>query len=147
MEIRDAVVDCVRHWASRADLPMRRLVGWLGLASSTWHTWQQRYGRVNEHNGWVPRDCWLEPWEKQAILGFYEAYPTEGYRRLTYMLMDRDIVAVSPTSVYRVLRSADLLPRWNRRTSTKGTGFTQPLTPHEHWHIDITHLNICGTFY
>ena len=30
----------------------------------------ERYGRVNEGNGWVPRDFWLEVWEKQAILGF-----------------------------------------------------------------------------
>src|SRR5690606_1369406 len=24
---------------------------------------------------------------------------------------------------------------------------TQPLTAHEHWHLDIAYLNICGTFY
>jgi transposase InsO family protein len=23
----------------------------------------------------------------------------------------------------------------------------QPLTPHEHWHVDISYVNICGTFY
>src|SRR5690606_1081833 len=28
-----------------------------------------------------------------------------------------------------------------------GAGFVQPLKPHEHWHIDISYLNICGTFY
>ena len=30
----------------------------------------ERYGKVNEHNGWVPRDFWPEDWEKQAIIGF-----------------------------------------------------------------------------
>src|SRR5205814_1098329 len=29
----------------------------------------------------------------------------------------------------------------------KGTGFIQPLRPHEHWHIDISYVNIAGTFY
>jgi hypothetical protein len=29
----------------------------------------------------------------------------------------------------------------------KGTGFVQPLQAHEHWHIDISYLNIAGTFY
>jgi putative transposase len=29
--------------------------------------------------------------------------PLEGYRRLTFMMLDADIVAVSPTSVWRVL--------------------------------------------
>ena len=38
--------------------------------------------RVNEHNGWVPRDFWLQEWEKQAILEFHQENPLEGYRRL-----------------------------------------------------------------
>jgi putative transposase len=54
---------------------------------------------VNEHNGWVPRDFWLEAWEKQAIIGFHLKNPLEGYRRLTFMMLDADIVAVSPSSV------------------------------------------------
>jgi hypothetical protein len=29
------------------------------------------FGKVNEHNGWVPRDFSLEDWEKQAIIGFH----------------------------------------------------------------------------
>ena len=32
---------------------------------------RERHGKVNEHNGWVPRDFWLEEWEKQAIVGFH----------------------------------------------------------------------------
>jgi len=40
-----------------------------------------------------------------------------------------------------------LLRRWNRKPSKKGTGFQQPLKAHEHWHIDISYINICGTFY
>jgi transposase InsO family protein len=63
------------------------------------------------------------------------------------MMMDADIVAVSPSSVYRVLTNAGLLNRWNRKQSKKGAGFVQPLKAHEHWHIDVSYINICGTFY
>ena len=63
------------------------------------------------------------------------------------MMLDQDVVAVSPSSVYRVLSSAGLLKRWNSKESKKGTGFVQPLKPHEHWHIDVSYINICGTFY
>lgn len=31
-----------------------------------------RCGRVNEHNGWTPRDFWLEAWEKQANVEFHD---------------------------------------------------------------------------
>jgi hypothetical protein len=36
-----------------------------------------------------------------AIIGFHLKNPLEGYRRLTFMMLDADIVAVSPTSVWR----------------------------------------------
>ena len=63
------------------------------------------------------------------------------------MMLDRDLVAVSPSSVWRVLSKAGLLEKWNKKPSKKGTGFVQPLRPHEHWHVDIAYLNICGTFF
>ena len=63
------------------------------------------------------------------------------------MMIDADVVAVSPSSVYRVLKRADLLNRWPRKASKKGKGFHQPKRPHEHWHIDVAYINICGTFY
>jgi hypothetical protein len=62
---------------------------------------------------------------------------TEGYRRLTFMMLDADIVAVSPASVWRVLSRAGLLRKWNAKPSKKGTGFEQPPQPHQHWHIDV----------
>jgi transposase InsO family protein len=97
----------------------------------------------------VPRDHWIEEWERQAILDYYGAHPLEGYRRLTFMMLDDEQceVAVSPSTAYRVLKKAGLLDRWNPKASKKGTGFVQPLRPHQHWHIDVAYLNIAGTFY
>jgi putative transposase len=63
------------------------------------------------------------------------------------MMLDADVVACSPSSVYRVLKGAGLLDRHNTKPSSKGKGFVQPLKPHAHWHVDVSHLNICGTFY
>ena len=66
---------------------------------------------------------------------------------MTYMMLDADIVAASPSSVYRVLKQANLLNRWAQKPSKKGQGFQQPEKAHEHWHIDMAYINICGTFY
>jgi putative transposase len=140
-------VDFVRDWSAKTELPVERFLTWLGLARGKFHDWRLRYGKANEHNALVPRDHWLEPEEKQAILDFHERFPLEGYRRLAFMMLDQDVVAVSPSSVYRVLARAGRLERWNRRPSKKGTGFVQPLRPHEHWHIDIAYLNLAATFY
>ena len=123
------------------------MVKWLGIHSIKFYNWQQRYGKANEHNAQVPRDHWLEDWEREAIIAGCHAHPLDGYRRLTYLLMDADKVAVSAATTYRVLKSAGLMDRWNRKPSRKGTGFIQPVKPHDHWHIDIAYVNISGTFY
>jgi putative transposase len=140
------VVDYVREYATLTELPQVRFIAWLGVGRSKFFDWTQRFGRVNEHNAWVPRDHWLTDSEKRAVIDFRQKFPLEGYRQLAYMMLDRDVVAVSPTSVYRVLKDAGLLGR-AAAPSKKGTGFQQPIGPHEHWHVDISYVNIKGTFY
>jgi transposase InsO family protein len=95
----------------------------------------------------VPRDHWLTDDEKEKIRVFARAHPLEGYRRMTFMMLDADQVACSPASVYRVLKAAGLLAGSTPNITKKGTGFVQPLKPHEHWHVDVSYLNIAGTFY
>jgi putative transposase len=141
------VVDYVHRWSRTAELTAKTLLGWLGLQASKFHQWKQHYGAPHAHHGRVPRDGWLAVWEKQAILDFHERHPLDGYRRVTYMMLDDDVVAVSPASVYRVLKAAGRLDRKWRKALKKGAGFTQPLAPHEHWHVDVSYLNLGGTFY
>ena len=63
------------------------------------------------------------------------------------MMLDADIAACSPSSVYRVLKAAGRLDLRPFKESRMGKGFVQPLRPHEHWHVDISYINIAGTFY
>ena len=146
-DIRDQVVDYVAAWAEKTELPVERLVGWFGIRRSKFYDWRKRYGKANEHNGLVPRDFWLEPWESEAIIQYQQQHPLDGYRRLAFMMLDEGVVAVSPASVYRILSQADALRRKNAGPSKKGTGFNQPERPHQHWHIDISYLKVAGTFY
>ncbi len=141
------MIDFIGYWSRKTGLAALLFVAWIGISESKYFDWKKRHGQPNRHNGRIPRVWWLEDWEKQTIIDFYRQYPQEGYRRLCYMMMDRDIVAVSPATVYRVLKESGLMRKWSRSPSSKGTGFDQPKTPHEHWHIDISYLNICGTFY
>jgi hypothetical protein len=146
-DTRDTVVDFVRDWSDKTDLPVCRFLPWIGITSSKFHDWKKRFGKVNEHNARIPRDHWLTDDEKDRIRAFARAHPLEGYRRLTFMMLDADVAACSPASVYRVLRAANLLAGPSPAPSKKGTGFVQPLSPHDHWHIDVSYLNIAGAFY
>jgi hypothetical protein len=70
-DVRDPVVDFVRRWSEKTEIGVGRFPPWLGVSASKFYDWRQRYGRVNEHNGWIPRDFWLEAWEKEAIIAFH----------------------------------------------------------------------------
>ena len=146
-DLRDQVCDFVRHYATLTGVVCVRLLAWIGLSPRKFHDWRDRYGRANEHNALIPRDHCITPQERQAIIDFAGEYPLEGYRRLTFMMLDRDLVAVSPSSTYRVLKDAGLLQPWNPKSTKKGTGFVQPIEPHDHWHVDFSYINIAGTFY
>ena len=147
MELRDEVVAFIARWHEKTKIPKRFFIKHSGLSYSKYHQWVDRKGIENQHNAPIPKSHWILNWERAAILDYYCLHPQEGYRRLTYMMIDQNIVAVSPSSVYRVLKDSGVLGRRKNTPTLKGTGFEQPLEAHEHWHIDVSYLNISGTFY
>jgi putative transposase len=146
-DVRDRVVDFLKHYHQLTGLALVRLLFWLGLSPRKFQRWKDRYGKANEHNTMIARDYWIEAQERAAIIQFARQYPLEGYRRLTFMMLDRDVAAVSPATTYRVLKAAGLIGSRPLAPSRKGQGFVQPLQPPEHWHVDFSHVNLGGTFY
>ena len=140
------MVDYVRRWNERTEIPAGQFVGWLGITSSKFHDWRRRYGKVNEHNAWIRATGGSTTGRSKPSSASLRV-PLEGYRRLAFMMLDRDVAAASPSNVYRVLKAAGRIGRSTNKPSKKGTGFHQPIKPHEHWHIDISYINIHGTFY
>lgn len=95
----------------------------------------------------MPRKNWILNSEKEAIIKYAKDHENQGYRRLTYMMLDENIAAVSPASTYRILSNAGMLNKWNKVSSNrKGSGFDQPAKIHQHWHMDIKYVNYKGTF-
>jgi putative transposase len=128
-------------------LPKKFLLQKALIREDKFYDWTKRYGKVNLHNGAIPRDHQLEDWEREKIKAYYQENVNDGYRRCCYKMIDEDVVYCSPSTVYRVLSKAGLLRRWNLTPSKKGTGFEQPLKPHEHWHTDISYIKIMGIYY
>lgn len=62
-------------------------------------------------------------------------------------MIDEAVVACAPSTGYRVLKGAGLLQGEEENPSRKGQGFDQPTAAHQHWHIDVSYVNIAGTFY
>jgi len=144
------VVDFVNDLHDRTELPVRRIIGWADIAPGRFYDWRERYGKANEHNGKLPRDHWLLPWEVRAMLAFHEQHPLDGYRRLAFMMLDEGLVAASPATVYRVLRGAGVLDRWNSkpskraRVSTSRSGLTSTGTSTSRTSTSLGHSTTCA---
>lgn len=146
-DVRDNVVEFVNFIRPKTDIPLKGIIPLLGISSSKYYSWIERKGVENNHNGKTPKEHWCLDWEKEAIIVYAKSHPVEGYRRLTYKMIDDNVVAVSPATTYRILKAAGLLNRWNKvKRSSKGGGFDQPTAPHQHWHTDIKYVNYHGTF-
>ena len=81
-DTRDEVVDYIDKWTVRAEIAAKQLLAWMGLPTSKFHLWRKHYGSPHAHNSHIPRDGWLDAWEKQAIVDFHRRFPLEGYRRI-----------------------------------------------------------------
>lgn len=120
----------------------------IGISRSKYYEWRRRMGIENSHNNKIPHNNWLTPEEKESILLYVRenssrnaVFIRDGYRRITYQMMDKGIVAASPTTVFNLLKSYDLLNKWNtKKTNKKGSGYIQPTAPHQEWHIDIKYV-------
>lgn len=152
--MRDDVVKYCADIVDRSHLKIGQLIKMLCIHRSKYYVWLHRLGTENLHNGKQPKSHWLTPDERRRIIDFagkfiasHQYYLQDGYRRIAYMGIDENAFACSPTSVYRVLSKAGLLSKWkNKSRCSKGKGFKQPLTPHQHWHTDIKYINFKGTF-
>lgn len=139
---------------NRSGIQLKVLLGIIGLKKVTYYRWIKRTGEPNLHNGKIPKSHWLTPEEIEKIesyarehYSFNDYFLRDGYRRIAYKMIDLDIVAASPSSVYRILKKAGLLNKWNtNKRNLKGTGFIQPDGVHKHWHTDIKYLNFNGSF-
>jgi len=141
------VINFISIITKKTEIKVTNLLKQIDIESDKYYSWSAREGMPNYHNGRIPKFNRILPWEKDEIITYAKSHPAEGYRRLTYMMLDENVVAVSPSTTYRVLKNVGLLNRWNQtKTSSKGKGFIQPPGPNEHWHVDIKYVNFKGTF-
>jgi len=145
-KLRNEILEYIAHWHKRTRIALVVMLLWVSIKPSKYYDWRKRKDVETRHNARVPKQNWLLPREVEAIVNYRRDHMDEGYRRLTYMMLDENVVAVSPSSVYRVLKRYNLLLSSWRHQKTKGKGFTQPIRAHQHWHLDISYINFKGTF-
>jgi transposase InsO family protein len=126
----------------------QEIVKLLSLNRATYYNWLDRResGQLTDIKPIAKNPDRLLDWEKEAIRDYYLLHQENGYRRLTYMMIDQNVVYVSPSTVYRYLKSQGLLMHWAEQKSI-GPRPEDPRAANEKWHTDLMILNIDGENY
>ena len=88
------------------------------------------------------------PEEREAAVRYALEHPSPRHRELAWKMVDDDVVYLSPSSVYRILRAEDLVPRWPpKRQKRRRHEDEEPQRPDEAWQSDIRYVKVDGHKY
>jgi transposase InsO family protein len=114
----------------------------LGLNAERFYRWRTRESLVDKPPIAKLASHKLLTSEREEIVSYSLEHPEQRHRELWYNLAREGKVYVSPSSVYRVLKSEDLVqphsfgkPHWEKVKP-------DPKKPHEDWMVDITYIPI-----
>ena len=141
----------VEQTQTRSDWPVRRTLAALDIAPANFYRWQAAL-RTPSASGGPPRPAGslyeVLAGECQAIVDYALKHPEIRHRELAWRMLDEGVCSVSSSTVYRVLREADLVCRWSPRVKAKGSGRPdKPVRPDELWQTDIRYTKVGGRNY
>ena len=144
LELRGEVKVLVEQTKKRSRWPARQTLRALEIAPGTYYRWCRAMAD-GEPRSRLPGGSMYEllDSEREAIIDYALKYPEVRHRELAWKMLDEGVVAVSASSVYRVLREADLVCRWKPEAKVKATGRAdKPSRPDEKWQTDVKYVRI-----
>lgn len=87
------------------------------------------------------------PTERAAVLAFARQHPELRHRALAWTMIDEDIACLAPSTVYRLLREADLVQRWSRPVRRYGHRPPRPQQVNELWQVDLRYVRVVERTY
>jgi transposase InsO family protein len=141
------VVAVVRQTKQRSRWPVRRTLRVLEIPPGSFYRWRREpppdgfaLPRPRSQPGSLYE---LLPAERQRIVDYALAHPEVRHRELAWKMLDESVVGVSSASVYRVLREANLVCRWQPRSTRNGEARRPlPTRADEQWQTDLRYVKV-----
>ncbi len=134
----------VEQTEQRSRWSIRRTLRILEISPSSYYRWRQQTA-WDRPTARAPTGSLYEllEAERRAIRAYALKHPAVRHRELAWRMLDEGVCGVSPSSVYRVLREADLVCRWTPKTKAGSTGReASPTRPDQKWQTDIKYVRV-----
>jgi putative transposase len=145
LELQQRVHAEVERTRTRSGWPARRTLAALGVPRSSYYRWLKEEAWARDRPQQPPKP--VAPYEalseeKQAVIAYARRHPGLRHRELAWRMVDEDIAYLSPSTVYRVLKEADLVCPWRRRAKRKRAVEAKATRPDQRWATDLMHLQV-----
>ena len=134
----------------RSGWPAQRTLAVLGVAARTYYRWlkEQKWARQLPTAPVKPVQAYEAlPEEKQAVLDYARRHPELRHRELAWRMVDEDVVCLSASTVYRILKEANLVCPWRRRSKRRREQEEKASRPDQIWATDVMYVQVQGGTY
>lgn len=150
-ELQAKVHEEVQATRQRSGWPAGATLAALGVSRSSYHRWLRERAWMRSTTESPPKPVSVHEAleaEKAAVLQYARAHPAIRHRELAWRMVDEDVAYVSPSTVYRVLKEADLICGWRRREKRSREEHEKARRPDARWASDLMHIRVGRrTFY
>jgi len=135
----------------RSGWPARRTLAALGIPRRTYYRWlkEEAWARALPADPVKPVQPYEAlPEEKQAVLDYARRHPELRHREMAWRMVDEDVACLSASTVYRILKEANLVCPWRRRQKRSRGADEKPTRVNERWVTDLMQVQVGeGTYF
>ena len=135
----------------RSGWPAKKTLAALGVARRSYYRWlrEEAWARALPAEPVKPVQPYEAlPEEKDAVLDYARRHPELRHREMAWRMVDEDVAYLSPSTVYRILKSANLVCPWRRRMKRRREEEEKATRPNQLWATDVMQVMIGeGTYF
>jgi transposase InsO family protein len=147
-ELQREIHALVEQTKERSGWSAKKTLSTLGIPRGSYYRWlkEQAWSREAEPIRAVQPFEALEE-EKQAVIQYAKRHPQIRHRELAWRMIDDDVSYLSPSTVYRILREADLMCRRRGRKKRYREEIEKATRADQRWGTDLMYLKVGGRPY
>jgi putative transposase len=135
----------VKQTRERSGWPAKKTLAALGISRRTYYRWlkEEKWAKELPEESVRPVQAYEAlPEEKEAVIAYARKHAELRHRELAWRMVDEDIVCLSPSTVYRILKEANLVCPWRRRSKRRREEEEKATRPNEIWATDLMYVQV-----